>query len=69
MKAEPGVKLLPLPSERVAHLFIDAQFGPTKDTRPRQAISMAVDRDLIISALQQGCGKKVDLVLPSSNFG
>jgi len=69
LKGEAGIKLLTVPSERVAYLFMNAQFGPTKDKRLRQAISMAVDRDLIISALQQGFGKKVDIVLPASNFG
>ena len=69
LKSEPGIKLLTVPAERVAYLFINAQAGPTRDKRLRQAIAMAIDRDLIISALQQGFGKKVDIVLPASNFG
>ncbi|HEY0436068.1 MAG TPA: ABC transporter substrate-binding protein, partial [Phenylobacterium sp.] len=42
---------------------------PTKDKRVRQAIAMAIDRDTIITALQQGFAKPVDVVLTPANFG
>jgi peptide/nickel transport system substrate-binding protein len=57
MKSEKSLQLLPVPTERIAYMFVNAQAGPTKDKRVRQAIAMAVDRDLIISALQQGYAK------------
>jgi peptide/nickel transport system substrate-binding protein len=69
LKSEPGLKVLAVPTERVAYLFVNAQAGPTKDKRVRQAIAMAVDRDTIISALQQGYAKPVDIMLTPANFG
>jgi peptide/nickel transport system substrate-binding protein len=69
LKGEKALKLLPVPTERVAYLFVNAQAGPTKDKRVRQAIAMAVDRDTIISALQQGYAKPVNIVLTPANFG
>ena len=69
LKGERDLKVLAGPTERVAYLFVNAQAGPTKDRRVRQAIAMAIDRDTIISALQQGYGKPVDIVLTPANFG
>ena len=69
LKNERDLKVLAVPTERVAYLFVNAQAGPTKDKRVRQAIAMAVDRDTIISALQQGYAKPVNIVLTPANFG
>lgn len=69
LKQEAGLKVLSVPTERVAYLFINAQAGPTKDVRVRQAIAMAIDRDGIISALQQGYGVPVNEVLTPADFG
>ena len=69
IKSEKSLQLLPVPTERIAYMFVNAQAGPTKDKRVRQAIAMAVDRDLIISALQQGYAKPTNVVLTPANFG
>jgi peptide/nickel transport system substrate-binding protein len=69
LKSETALKVLPVAAERVAYMFINAQAGPTKDIRIRQAIAMAIDRDTIITALQQGFAKPVDIVLPPVDFG
>ncbi len=69
LKSDKALRLLPVPTERIAYMFVNAQAGPTKDKRVRQAIAMAVDRDTIISALQQGYAKPVNIVLTPANFG
>ncbi len=69
LKGAAGLKVLSVPTERVAYLFINAQSGATKDVRVRQAIAMAIDRDSIISALQQGYGVPVNEVLTPADFG
>lgn len=69
LKTDKVIKLLPVPTERIAYLFVNAQAGPTKDKRVRQAIAMAIDRDTIITALQQGYARPVNIVLTPANFG
>ena len=69
MKNEPKLTVASIATERVAYLFVNALSGPTKDRRVRQAIAMAVDRETLISALQQGYAKPVDVVLTPANFG
>ncbi|MCW3474572.1 ABC transporter substrate-binding protein [Limobrevibacterium gyesilva] len=69
LKSERALQLLTVPTERIAYMFVNAQAGPTKDKRVRQAIAMAVDRDTIITALQQGYAKPVNIVLTPANFG
>jgi peptide/nickel transport system substrate-binding protein len=69
MKSERGLTVASVATERVAYLFINALQGPTKDKRVRQAIAMAIDRDTLISALQQGYAKPVNVVLTPANFG
>ena len=69
LKSEPGVQLLTVPTERVAYLFLNALDGPTKDVRVRRAIAMAVDRDTLITALQQGFARPVQEVSTPANFG
>ena len=69
VKSAKGLDVRAVATERVAYLFVNALFGPTKDKRVRQAIAMAVDRDTIINALQQGYAKQTDVVLSPVNFG
>ncbi len=69
VKGERALQLMPVATERVAYLFINTLATPTKDKRVRQAIAMAIDRDTIISALQQGYAKPVNIVLTPANFG
>jgi len=69
LKLERGVQLLTIPTERVAYLSINALAGPGKDVRVRRAIAMAIDRETLISALQQGYARSVAEVLTPANFG
>lgn len=69
VKADKSLQLLPVATERVAYLFINTLATPTKDKRVRQAIAMAIDRDAIISSLQQGYARPVNIVLTPANFG
>ena len=69
LKSERDLKVLSVATERVAYLFVNAQWGATKDKRVRQAIAMAIDRDTIIKALQQGYANPVDILLAPVDFG
>lgn len=69
LKSERGVQLLTVPTERVAYLSINALSGPTKDVRVRRAIAMAIDRETLINALQQGYAKPVKEMLAPVDFG
>jgi len=69
LKGKRGVQVLSVPTERVAYLFVNALDGPTRDVRVRRAIAMAIDRDTLISALQQGYAKPVQEVSTPANFG
>jgi peptide/nickel transport system substrate-binding protein len=69
VKFDKSLQLLPIATERVAYLFINTLATPTKDKRVRQAIALAIDRDTIISALQQGYARPVNIVLTPANFG
>ncbi len=69
LKSDRSVALLSVPTERVAYLFVNPSAGPTKDVRVRRAIAMAVDRETLISALQQGFARPVREVLTPANFG
>jgi len=69
VKSEKSLQLLPVATERVAYLFINTLATPTKDKRVRQAIALAIDRDTIISALQQGFARPVSIMLTPANFG
>jgi peptide/nickel transport system substrate-binding protein len=69
LKSDSAVKVLATPTERTGYLFINAQWGPGKDVRVRQAIAMAIDRDSLISALLGGYGKQVNIVLTPASFG
>ncbi len=69
LKNERGVQVLTMPTERVAYLSINAVAGPGTDVRVRRAIAMAIDRDTLIDALQQGYARPVKEVLTPANFG
>jgi len=69
LKGDKQIRVLWTPVERVAMLALNALSGPTKDRRVREAIAMAIDRDLIVEALLKGYGKPVDEMMPESNFG
>ena len=64
MKSTSNVKVLSAPTERVSYLaFNTLKGGATEDPRVRRAISLAIDYQALIRALQQGYGKRVGGVL------
>ena len=69
LKTERAVQVLSVPTERVAYLSVNTLDGATKDVRVRRAIALAIDRDTIITALQQGYARPVNEVLTPANFG
>ena len=69
LKADRGVALLSIPTERVAYLSINALAGPGADVRVRRAVAMGIDRETLISALQQGYARPVKAVSTPANFG
>ncbi len=69
LASDHAVQVLSVPTERVAYLSINALAGPTKDVRVRRAIAMAVDRDTLITALQQGFARPVQEVSTPPDFG
>ena len=69
LQSDHAVKVLAVPTERVGYLFVNAQWGPTKDVRVRRAIAMAIDRKGLISALLGGYAKPVNVVLTPASFG
>jgi peptide/nickel transport system substrate-binding protein len=69
LKSESQVKVIWAAVERLALFSLNALDGPTKDKRVREAIAMAIDRNLIVDALLKGYAKVDDELLPVSNFG
>jgi peptide/nickel transport system substrate-binding protein len=69
MRNEARLKLLPVATERIGYMFINALAGPTRDVRVRRAIAHAIDKNLIIRSLLEGFGDPVNIVLTPANFG
>jgi len=67
--ADPRLKILSGPTERLGYLFLNAQLAPTDDPRLRRAIAHAIDRKLIIEALLKGYANPVDVLLTPASFG
>lgn len=62
LENDSSTKLLSGETERVGYLYINAEAGPTKDLRVRQAIAYAIDKQGLVDALLEGYGKAVDIV-------
>jgi peptide/nickel transport system substrate-binding protein len=69
LKDEPNLQILAVPTERVGYLYINAQAGPTKDVKVRQAIAYAIDRQGLIDALLEGYAKPVNIIGAPPIFG
>lgn len=69
IKDGPDTQLLSSPTERVGYLYINAEAGPTKDVRVRQAIVYAIDKQGLVDALLEGYGKPVNIVGAEPIFG
>ncbi len=69
VKNDANTQLLSAPTERVGYLYINAEAGPTKDVRVRQAIAYAIDRQGLVDALLEGYGTAVNIVGAEPIFG
>jgi peptide/nickel transport system substrate-binding protein len=69
LENDSSTKLLSGETERVGYLYINAEAGPTKDLRVRQAIAYAIDKQGLVDALLEGYGKAVDIVGAEPIFG
>jgi peptide/nickel transport system substrate-binding protein len=64
-----STQLLSGATERVGYLYINAEAGPTKDVRVRQAIAYAIDKQGLVDALLEGYGAAVNVVGAEPVFG
>ena len=69
LKSDPQLNVLWTPTERVTMLELNAEDGPTKDVRVREAIAHAIDRDTLVEALLKGYAKPVNEPLTPASFG
>ena len=69
LKGDAKVKILSVPTERVAYFRINTLAGPTADLKVRKAIAHAIDRDLIVNGLKGGYSKKVNVMVGDTSFG
>lgn len=69
VKANADTQVLSAPTERIGYLFINAEAGPTRDVRVRQAIAYAIDRQALIDALLEGYGAPVNVLGAPPVFG
>ncbi|MCP4691053.1 MAG: peptide ABC transporter [Desulfobacterales bacterium] len=69
LKGHSKVKVLSVPTERVAYFRINTLSGATKDVRVRKAIAHAIDRDMIVKALKGGFSSKVNVMVGDTSFG
>ncbi len=69
IKDGDGTQLLSGATERVGYLYINAEAGPTKDVRVRQAIAYAIDKQGLVDALLEGYGAAVNVVGAEPVFG
>ncbi|EWY40316.1 peptide ABC transporter substrate-binding protein [Skermanella stibiiresistens SB22] len=64
MRTDPAVNLMSQEGLNVGYLAFNTEKAPFTDTKVRQALSMAVNKDAIIEAVYQGAGKKAKNPIP-----
>jgi peptide/nickel transport system substrate-binding protein len=64
-----NVEVRSSPTERVGYFMMNTQAGPLADKRVRQAVSHAIDRQLIIDALLGGYSEVTNQLLTPAHFG
>ena len=63
-----GLKIESAPGSPVMYLNFNVALGPLRDTRVRQAISFAIDRQAIVDALWRGHAVLADTLLPPQHW-
>jgi peptide/nickel transport system substrate-binding protein len=69
LKGTRGVKVLDVPAIEAQRWIFQLGREPVKDQRLRQAISLAIDRNVIIKELLRGYGRPVDSPVPPGLIG
>ncbi|MEN3047531.1 MAG: ABC transporter substrate-binding protein [Candidatus Caldarchaeales archaeon] len=69
LKANPNVKVLLAPSDRLIFISINNRVEPFNDKRVRQALNYAVDKESIIKNVMFGIVDPVDAPMHKSLFG
>ncbi len=69
IKGSANAKVIAVPTERVADLYMNSLNGPTASLQIRQAIAYAINYPSIIKNLEQGYAKPVKEVLTPASFG
>ena len=69
LKGSRGVKVLDVPAIETQRWIFQLAKEPVKDLRLRQAISLAIDRNVIIKELLRGYGRPVDSPVPPGLIG
>ncbi len=69
LRDDAALNVLWTPTERVTLFMLNTLDGPTKDKRVREAIALAIDRDMIVEALLKGYAKPVNEPLTPASFG
>jgi peptide/nickel transport system substrate-binding protein len=64
LQAKPGVVVTLFPSTRVDMLLLNEHVAPLKDVHVRRAISLALDRSAMVTALLFGHGQAANSYLP-----
>ena len=69
LKGTRGVKVMDVPAIEAQRWIFQLAKEPVKDQRLRQAISLAIDRNVIIKELLKGYGRPVDSPVPPGLIG
>lgn len=69
IKGSSNLKVIAVPTERIADLYMNSLVGPTKSLTIRKAIAYAIDYPSIIKNLELGYAKPVKEVLTPASFG
>ena len=69
VKANPNTDVVSANGTRSYFIAMNAETGPFKDKRVRQAVSHALDKQLIIDRIMGGNGEQIDGLLSPDAFG
>lgn len=69
VEQQDGVKVLSVPTERIAYFRINTLYGPTADIRVRKAIAYAIDKELIVNGLKGGYSEIATVMVGETSFG
>src|SRR5262249_58120995 len=69
LKGTRGVKVMDVPAIEAQRWIFQLSKDPVRDQRLRQAISLAIDRNVIIKELLKGYGRPVDSPVPPGLIG